>query len=152
MQPLASGKAYPARTNPSCFTPPILSKWGRPGQLFLPRLGSPLAGKRKQLFSLLLALQPPLGSGQGHSQILAGGWGRDGEGETQLGTIAGSLGLVAGPSPRSSKDGVGGGGRTKEPQGAFPSPRQFPSPLAISSRLATYPPSLPAPNEENPGV
>ena len=50
--------------------------------------------------SLLLALQPPLGSGQGHSQILAGGWGRDGEGETQLGTIAGSL--RAGRRPQST--------------------------------------------------
>lgn len=99
MQRLAWGKAYPARTSPSCFTLPIWSKWGRPGQLFLPLLGSPLAGKRKQPFSLLLALQPPLRSGQGHSQNLAGGWGRQGE-ETRLGTIAGSL--QAGRLPQST--------------------------------------------------
>lgn len=80
----------------------------------------------------------------------SGGWGRDGEGEPGLGTIAGSP--PAGRPPQSTFL-WGSGGRAEEPRGtdAFAPPRHFPT---LSSQLPahTYPRSLPAPNEDNPGV
>lgn len=78
-----------------------------------------------------------------------GGWGRDGEGETGLGTIAGSS--QAGLPPQSTflwgsrqeVEGVGGAVRIleKQAEGAFPSPRHFSHPLPLVPHLLSLPPN-----------